>query len=155
MIPYLRYPKSAQSKFKFKYPGFFANWIYSFQIKRLFFELGGFIEEHAGEEDLREDIIAKIQMVSDFLDNKENIEKSTSLEELTETIVTFSTLLSPSSIHPSVYLEGVELFCLFLNTFPAIKNEASLDFLLSPEVLQDAQLTDFTLAHVRKYAGGG
>jgi len=49
-------------------------------------------------------------------------------------------------------LEGVELFCLFLNTFPAIKNEASLDFLLSPEVLEDAQLVDSTLAHVKKYS---
>jgi hypothetical protein len=70
MIPYLQYPKSSQSKFKCKYPGFFANWIYSFQIKNLFFQLGGFIEEHAGEADSREDIIAKIQLVSEFLDNK-------------------------------------------------------------------------------------
>lgn len=65
-----------------------------------------------------------------MLDNKENIEKNMGLEQLIFTIVSFSTIVTPE-IHPKVYIEAVELYCLFLNTFPTVKTETSLDFVLS------------------------
>lgn len=68
-------------------------------------------------------------MVSELIDNKENIKTTMRIEDLTETIVLFSTLISKQS-HPSVYMESVELFCLFLNTFPEVKKDASLEFML-------------------------
>ncbi len=56
------------------------------------------------------------------------------IEELTELIVMFATLISRQA-HPLVYIESVELFCLFLNIFPEVKKEASLDFMLDASVL--------------------
>ena len=47
------------------------------------------------------------------------------LEQLTMTIVSFSTIVTPF-INPKVYLEAVELYCMFLNKFPLVKQETSL-----------------------------
>ena len=47
LAPYMRHPNSSQGKFKNKYPGFFQQWLYSFQISAVLGELAGFIEAKA------------------------------------------------------------------------------------------------------------
>ena len=38
---------------------------------------------------------------------------------------------------PTVYLQAADLYCLFLNSFPAVQAETSLDFLLSADILAE------------------
>jgi hypothetical protein len=59
-------------------------------------------------------------MVREFIDNKDSIKANMKIEELTELIVVFATLISRQA-HPLVYIESLELFCLFLNTFPEVR----------------------------------
>ena len=75
-------------------------------------------------------------MVRKFLDNKDNIQQGTGLEQLTLGVVSFSTTISPHA-SPTVYLQAADLYCLFLNSFPAVQAETSLDFVLSAEVLAE------------------
>ena len=70
------------------------------------------------------------------------------LEQLTLTIVSFSTIVTPF-INPQVYLEAVELYCLFLNKFPMVKQETSLEFVLSCDVLSDKNIIDEALKYVK------
>jgi hypothetical protein len=50
------------------------------------------------------------------LDNKENIEKSIGLEQITTTFIQFSTVMSPET-QPLVYITVIDLYCLLLNKF--------------------------------------
>jgi hypothetical protein len=103
MKPYINFPNSSLQRFKSKYPRFFEKWIYSFQIGAIFIELGSYIAERGEDESCREDIINKIKMVRELIDNKANIVTVTKAEDLIEMIVIFSTLISRSA-HPLVYI---------------------------------------------------
>lgn len=106
MRPYLSHPNSTLTPFRGKYPGFFEKWIYSFQIGAILGELGGYIAEKGEDETCRVDIINKIKLVKELLDNRDNISKTITIEELTETIVVFSTLINRQA-EPLVYIESV------------------------------------------------
>lgn len=73
MKPYLQQPNATLTTFRNKYPGFFQKWIYSFQIANIFQELAAYISERGEDDNYREDIINKIKLVRDLIDNKENI----------------------------------------------------------------------------------
>lgn len=60
----------------------------------------------------------------------------------------FSTLINKQS-HPSVYIESIELFCLFLNTFPEVKKDVSLNFMLDESVYSDQKLADELVTYIK------
>lgn len=87
-------------------------------------------------------------MVRDIIDNKENIINTIKIQELVETIIIFTTLISRQS-HPMVYVQSVELFVLFMNTFNEVQKDISLDFMLDKDVLSDFKISSELISHVK------
>lgn len=70
MVPFIKTHKDQLPNFHKKYPGFFKKWVYSFQVVELMGLLRDHIQENADKKEYKEDILFKIEVVYDILQNK-------------------------------------------------------------------------------------
>ena len=71
------------------------------------------------------------------MDNKENIEKSIGLEQITTTFIQFSTVMSPET-QPLVYIAVIDLYCLLLNKFLKDSEDISIEYILNSMILSNS-----------------
>lgn len=92
-----------------------------------------------------------MKLLGDFLeafDSRERLEKVMSVDQLTTSLIQFSTTLSEDT-QPSLYIAAVDLFCLLLTRFLQDSEEIGVEFILNARVLSSLPFVEEALRHVR------
>lgn len=87
-------------------------------------------------------------MLGEFLDNKESVEKCIGVDQLTTTIIQFSTIMTYDT-QPLVYLSIIDLYCMLLKKYIRDSEDISIQFIVSTTILSNQAFIEEALKHVK------